>query len=149
MSQYHLPIETQFHQARTEALDVLTEQYQYLCKSLEKKAKELAQTSEPPNWVGEWQQFRTNPDPEVDIADIITKLPKWAQIQFSQISTLGIFVSNNNDYIQHLQEEIQYSFQRGLQRGKTLVETDDLDQIANNRNYPTYLRNYARTISRW
>jgi hypothetical protein len=146
MNDYHLPIENQFYKAREEVLQVIADRYQFLCKSLDKKALELAEKTDAPNWIGAWQQFRTNPDPNLDISAIILQLPSWAQIQFRQISTLGTFISLNNHYIQYLQEEIQYSFQRGLDRGKTLAETDELTQIANNRHYPPYLRNYAREI---
>lgn len=146
MNDYQLPIENQFYFARSEALQVIGEMYQFLCTSLDKKAVELAQKTEVPPWIGAWRHFRTNPDPDEDMSQLIVQLPKWAQIQFRQISRLGTFIDTNNHYIQYLEEERYSSFQRGLQRGKTMVENNELTDIANNRHYPNYLRNYAREM---
>lgn len=119
-----------------DAQKVLVSMKNHLENTLDIRAEENT------DWGPVWSNYRENGG---NLAAIIPSLPKYAQIQYSQIAELASFLKAVQQTIKDLQVEADEAYSRGVARGKEILERERRGPTFRERAF--YNREGARQYS--
>lgn len=133
----------EYENMKAEAVSSLGSLYNSFCKRIDYTAdKEPAQA-----WAAQWKEYREGAD--IDLNEIIEKMPDWMQYNFQHFANQQRFNREIERAFIEYEREISENYQLGFKRGRQSVQERHTQHLTPGQKEDLRLKTIFRANENW